>query len=158
MLLLCPGANQDADLACPRAGYWAAMSDENVEIVRRIYESLGRPDAVAALWHPEVEFDVSRDVWAAVVGGGHYRGPDGVRNWMLDLFSAWEQLDLDCEELIDAGEAAVSVLSVRGRGRASGIEVGYHPAGIWTLRRGKVVRVVWFASRDEALDAVGLSE
>jgi len=133
------------------------MSQENVEVVRRIYDALGRPDAVAALWHPEVEFDVSRDIWAAVVGGGHYRGPDGVRNWLLDLYGAWEQLDLDCEELIDAGEQVVSVLSVRGRGKASGIEVGYQPAGIWRLRGGKVVRVVWFATREDALEAVRLS-
>jgi ketosteroid isomerase-like protein len=134
------------------------MSQENVEIVRRIYDALGRPDIVATLWDPDVEFDVSRDIWAAVVGGGHYRGTDGVRNWMLDLYGAWEQLNVDCEELIDAGEEVVSVLSVRGRGKASGIEVGYNPAGIWTIHRGKVVRVVWFATRAEALQAVGLSE
>jgi ketosteroid isomerase-like protein len=132
------------------------MSQENVEVVRRIYDALGRPDAVAALWHPEVEFDVSRDIWAAVVGGGHYRGPGGVRSWMLDRYGAWEQLDLECTELIDAGEEVVSVLSVRGRGKASGIEVSYEPAGIWTIRRGQVVRVVWFATRDEALAAVRL--
>jgi ketosteroid isomerase-like protein len=134
------------------------MSQENVEIVRRIYDALGRPDTVAGLWDPEVEFDVSRDIWAAVVGGGHYRGTDGVRSWMLDLYSAWEELNLDCEELIDAGAEVVSVLSVRGRGRVSGIQVGYNPAGVWTLRGGKVVRVVWFATRDEALEAVGLLE
>ena len=134
------------------------MSQENVEVVRRIYDALDRPDAVAALWHPEVEFDVSRDIWAAVVGGGHYRGPDGVRDWMLDLYGAWGQLDLDCKELIDAGDEVVSVLSVHGRGKASGIEVGYQPAGIWTIHRGQVVRVIWFASREQALEAVGLSE
>jgi ketosteroid isomerase-like protein len=134
------------------------MSEENVEIVRRIYDALGRPDDVAALWHPEVEFDVSRDIWGAVVGGGHYRGVDGVRKWMLDLYGAWEHLDLDCEELIDAGHQVIAVLSVRGRGRTSGIEVAYRPAGIWTLRQGKVVQVVWFPTREEALEAVGLRQ
>jgi len=131
------------------------MSRENVEIVRRIFDALDGPAAVAALWDPEVEFDVSRDIWGAVVGGGHYRGVDGVRQWMLDLYGAWEQMDLDCEELIDAGEQVIVVLSVRGRGRTSGIEVAYRPAGIWTVRRGRVVRVVWFPTRHEALEALG---
>jgi ketosteroid isomerase-like protein len=131
------------------------MSDENVRIVRRVYDSLDDPDdSVRALWHPDVEFDVSRDVWGAVVGGGHYRGVEGVRQWMRDLYSAWEHMDIDCEELIDAGDRVVAVISVRARGRSSGIEVEYHPAGIWTLRDGRVVRVVWFASREDALGAV----
>jgi uncharacterized protein len=131
------------------------VSRENVSIVRRVYDSLDDPDeSVLALWHPDVEFDVSRDVWGPLVGGGHYRGLEGVRRWMLDLYSAWERMDLDCEELIDAGDRVVAVLRVHGRGRLSGIEVDYRPAGIWTMRDGRVVRVVWFASREQALEAV----
>lgn len=132
------------------------MGDENVRIVRRVYDSLDDPDAsIRALWHPDVEFDVSRDVWGALVGGGHYRGLDGVRQWMLDLYSAWERMDLECEELIDAGDDVIAVLRVHGWGRLSGLEVEYHPAGIWTIRDGQVVRVVWFANRKDALAAVG---
>ena len=29
---------------------------------------------------------------------------------------------------------------------------------VWTIRNGKVVRVVWFPTREEALEAAGLSE
>jgi hypothetical protein len=29
---------------------------------------------------------------------------------------------------------------------------------VWTLREGKVVRVSWFLSRPDALEAAGLSE
>ena len=31
-------------------------------------------------------------------------------------------------------------------------------ASLWTIRDGKIVRVVWFGSRDAALDAAGLSK
>jgi ketosteroid isomerase-like protein len=132
------------------------MSDENVSVVRRVFDALDDPtDEVRALWHPDVEFDVSRDLFGAVVGGGHYRGVEGVRAWMLDLYAAWERMDLDCEELVDLGDQVVAVLRARGRGRVSGIEVEYHPAGVWTIQGGKVVRVIWYASRDEALEAAG---
>ena len=90
------------------------------------------------------------------MGGGCYRGVDGVRRWMLDLYAAWERMDLNCDELIDAGDQVISVLSARGRGRVSGIELEYHPAGVWTLRQGKIVQVVWFPTRQKALEAVGL--
>jgi hypothetical protein len=56
------------------------VSDENVRIVRRVYDSLDDPDdSVRALWHPDVEFNVSRNVWGPLVGRGHDRGLEGVR-------------------------------------------------------------------------------
>jgi ketosteroid isomerase-like protein len=146
----------------PAAPSWTrntgrAMSEENAQIVRRVFDALQHPNAaVRALWHPDVEFDVSRDIWGALVGGGRYRGIEGVRSWMLDLYSGWEKMDLSCEELIDAGEQVIAVLRVRGRGRVSGIELEYRPAGVWTLRQGKIVRVVWYRTREEALGSVGV--
>jgi ketosteroid isomerase-like protein len=64
----------------------------------------------------------------------------------------------DFEELIDAGDRVVSVGTTRGRGRASGADVVWKHAGVWTIRDGKIVRVVWFNAREEALEAVGLRE
>jgi ketosteroid isomerase-like protein len=134
------------------------VSGANVEIVRRVYDSLADPgEDITALWHPDVKFDVSRDIWGPVVGGGHYCGVEGVRAWMLDLYAAWEQLDIDVEELIDAGDDVVAVIRVTGRGRVSGIEIEYRPAGVWTIRDGRIARVVWFVARDEALAAAGVA-
>jgi uncharacterized protein len=134
------------------------VSDANVQIVRRVYDALANAgEDVTALWDPDVEFDVSRDIWGAVMGGGHYRGVEGVRAWMLDLYAAWEQMDIDLEELIEAGDDVVAVIRVAGRGRVSGIEMEYRPAGVWTIRDGRIVRVVWFVDRDEALEAAGIA-
>jgi hypothetical protein len=33
-----------------------------------------------------------------------------------------------------------------------------HNAGVWTIRDGRIVRVAWFGSVEEALEAVGLRE
>lgn len=48
------------------------MSQENVDLVRRFYDALDKRDvsAVLAVYSPEVEFDVSHDVWAELTGGG----------------------------------------------------------------------------------------
>jgi ketosteroid isomerase-like protein len=75
---------------------------------------------------------------------------------MLDLYAAWEQMDIEVEELIDAGDKVVAVIRVTGRGRVSGIEIEYSPAGVWTIRDGRIVRVVWFVARDDALEAAGV--
>jgi ketosteroid isomerase-like protein len=136
------------------------MSEENVESVRRVYEAVGRRDTETVLGHydPEVEWDFSRGPLAGLIGPGIYRGHEGLRRWFRDYYEAWETLEHNCDELIDAGEHVVAVAIDRGRGRASGVEVELHYAGVWTIRDGKIVRVVWFPTRDEALEAAGLEE
>ena len=52
----------------------------------------------------------------------------------------------------------ISVVTRHARGRASGVGVERPFALLWTLREGKVVRVVWFLDRTEALEAAGLGE
>jgi ketosteroid isomerase-like protein len=70
-----------------------------------------------------------------------------------------EDIEDTCEELIDAGEAVVSVVTTRGRGRSSGAEVTSPSyAAVWTIREGRILRVVWLPSRAEALELVGLPD
>jgi ketosteroid isomerase-like protein len=135
------------------------MSGENVEIVRRIYDAASRRDSatVLALYDPEVELDNTR---LQIVGGagGVYRGHDGLRRFFREWHDAWQKIEYDFDELIKAGEQVISVVTRRGRGRASGADVEWQGALVWTIRQGKVVRVVWFRTREEALEAAGLSE
>jgi ketosteroid isomerase-like protein len=134
------------------------MSEENVEIVRRVYDAAARGDTaiVLALYDPDVEFDASRGRWADLGGRGVYRGHEGLRTAFREYYEAWETLEDDCEELIDAGEHVISVVTSRGRGRASGAEVETTQYGVWTIREGKIVRVAFFSSRAEALEAAGV--
>jgi ketosteroid isomerase-like protein len=137
------------------------MSRENVEVVRRVFDAEARRDAATALtlYDPEVEFDTSRGTFADLAGRRLYYGHEGLRTWFRDWYEAWENVQEDVEELIDAGDHVISVVTIRGRGRASGLEVDLaHQPAVWTIRDGKVVRVVWFQMREEALEAVGLRE
>ena len=52
----------------------------------------------------------------------------------------------------------ISLATRHARGRASRIDVEMPVMLVWTLRDGKVVRVVWFLDRDEALEAAGVAE
>jgi ketosteroid isomerase-like protein len=133
------------------------MSEENVEVVRRIYEAAARrdPETIFALYGSDVELDATR---LGVGDLGVYHGHDGLRRLFADLHEAWGRIDYDYEELLDAGEQVISVVARHAWGRASGVEIERPFALLWTLRDGKVVRVVWFLSRAEALEAAGLSE
>jgi ketosteroid isomerase-like protein len=137
------------------------MSQENVEIIRRMYDAAAHrdSDAVLALYDPEVEVDMSHAPCRDLVGQRLYHGHDGLRAFYREWNGAWEVVESDVEELIDAGERVISVETTRGRGLASGAVVELHQCGIWTIRAGRIVRVEWLdATREEALEAAGLSE
>jgi ketosteroid isomerase-like protein len=136
------------------------MSEENVELVRRVFEANARGDAVGvlALYDPAVEWDISRAPARDVLGEPHvFHGHNGLREFFRAWYEAWGHIEPDLEDLIDAGEHVVSVETTRGRGRASGAEVELPHAAIWTVRNGRIIRVVWFGTRAEALEAAGQS-
>jgi ketosteroid isomerase-like protein len=144
---------------CPRAGA-VAVSRENVEIVRSVYEAASRGDTAAVIdvYDPEVEYDFSQSPFASMFKRTVYRGHEGLSAFFRELYDeAWRDVVDDVEEIADAGQYVVTVVTSRGYGRASGVGVEKTHAGLWALRDGKVVRVAWFPSRAAAFKAAGLS-
>jgi ketosteroid isomerase-like protein len=129
------------------------MSQENVEIVRRVWEAVRRDDteAVLALYDEDVEYDFSRSPFQGAVGQTAYRGHEALRRLFRERYDDWQRIEDHCQELIEANDGVISVVTSQGRGRESGIEVERTHVGLWTLRDGKVVRVRWFGTLDEAL-------
>jgi uncharacterized protein len=134
------------------------VSQENVETVRRVHEAAARRDAAAvyALYDPDVVLDASRVQIAGFAERDAYRGHDGLRRFFRQWHEAWEDVEYDFEELIDAGDHVIAVVTRRARGRASGAEVEWPVALLWTLRAGRVSRLAWFPTREDALAAMGM--
>ena len=137
------------------------MSQENVEIVRRIYEKwedlvLADPDdkSVDDFFDPAIEVDNSN----AVFDGAVYRGRDGLREYLALLREAWTSLRLEPEEFIRVGEDQVVVAQRIFPRSTGGVEVIARSASAFTFRDGKVIRIKTFQSKAEALEAAGLSE
>jgi ketosteroid isomerase-like protein len=132
------------------------MSRQNVDIVRKMYEAAnaaGRLDANFDVLAPEVEFHVSGtfpDLDRV------YRGHEGMRELNDRLSDPWEELSLDPQSFIDAGSQVLVLSQFRARGR-DGLEVTRDTAILWTLRKGRIVRMDAFSHPDGALQAAGLS-
>jgi ketosteroid isomerase-like protein len=140
-------------------GYSAAMSQEDVEVVRRLYEAIERRDseAVLALYDPDVEWDMSGYPYGEMLDT-RSRGHAGLRAFWRELYEAWESYEHDCRELIDAGDHVISIVTDRARGRASGADVEIAAFGVWTVSDGRIIRSTWFRTRAEAFEAAGLEE
>ena len=130
-----------------------------MEIVRAIMDAQAQGDwsAVFARYHPQIEWDQSRNRLAfdlPPVSKGH----EGVRDWFRRSATAFGSVEYEHEDLIDAGDQVVQFFRMRVRGRGSGIELEGPLAQVWTLAGGLVVRVEFFEDRAQALKAAGLSE
>jgi|SRR5215212_107869 len=134
------------------------MSQENVKLVQRAFEALNRRDIEGFLeaTHPDVVQD-----WSRAVGPqrGIYQGRDEVVGFLRSWWDAFDESIIVVDELIDAGDQVVAAFHGRQRGRTSGAIVeGRGSVLIWNLRDRKVVSTTLYQQRDEALEAVGLSE
>ena len=131
------------------------MSQENVEIVRAAIDAANRDDwdAFYKDMAPGFELDMSRAV--GPVSG--VLSLDQLRRVLEDFAGYWESLRIEPHEFIEAGDLVVVPNTGHLRGR-DGIEVSVTVAWVWTIRDGAIERMVMYQSRQDALEALGLSE
>jgi SnoaL-like domain len=132
------------------------MSRENVERYRQGIEAFNRRDleAFLALADPEVS-GVSR---VLAIEGGSYRGHDGTREWWKTLLDVFPDFTISIVWVRDAGQVTVSELCNRAHGDESAASLDDLVWQVSEWRDGLVVRWQLYESRQEALEAAGLSE
>ena len=136
------------------------MSQENVEIVRGIYDAVTRRDDVTPyeVYAEDIVWDLSNTQRALLFTKPVYHGHEGVRQFWREGLSGFGEIDLELEGLIDAGDQVLAVIREREVGRASGVPVEATHLAVWTLTDGKVTRMQVFDDRQQALEAAGLRE
>jgi ketosteroid isomerase-like protein len=136
------------------------MSEENVEIVRRIYEAAARRDAETAfeLYAPDIVWDLSQAGTAHLLTHRVSHGRKGVRQAWREGLDAFGEIDLTLDELTDAGDRVLAAVREEEVGRTSGVPVSAYHFAVWTLVDGKVTRMQVFGDRREALEAAGLPQ
>jgi ketosteroid isomerase-like protein len=88
----------------------------------------------------------------------HYKGADGVRQFVADMGESWASFAFEIEDARDLGDRVLIVGKQRGRGRSSGIDVESERAFIVELWRGRLISLRFFLQPDDALEAAGLAE
>ena len=134
------------------------MSQENVEIVRAAAAAASRGDLDAWLeyWTDDIDF---RAAEGAPDDHGPINGKDALRVFGQDWLDTFDEFKVEPVELIDAGDDnVIAVRRVSGRAKLSGVETDMTYAELSTLRDGKIARGRQYFTRDEALEAAGLSE
>jgi ketosteroid isomerase-like protein len=132
------------------------LSEENVENVRRYYDTANRrdEDAFFAGLAPEFEFHTAG---AFPDLDPVYVGREAFLDFLFKFQDPWEELSIDPDEVIDAGQQVLALINFHARGR-DGIEVELALAHLWTIRDGLAVRLDSYADQQKARKAVGLPE
>jgi uncharacterized protein len=131
------------------------MSQENVEIVRRMWDAFlsNDPSAGLSFCDPDIEWD-GTNLPDGTIARGHEAIVDHAMRWA----AMWEDLTMEPQRFIDAGDDRVLVI-LRETGRSeSGLLVDERHAELYSLRSGKVIYRKGFSDPAEAFEAVGLSE
>jgi ketosteroid isomerase-like protein len=131
------------------------MSQENVESFHRIFHEWYRARRLGPGYlADDVEWVNPPDA----VERGTRKGIEGFNEGIASVFDAWDEVRFVPERIIDRADDVIALGEVHGRGRAAGIETARPHGEIWTFRDGKAIRMRWFHSHAETLEAAGLSE
>jgi hypothetical protein len=158
-----------------------AMSEENVEIARRVFpggfdmvDVFGNADLLAAtrqtiepLVHPDFETLGDPDFMPMGRDTGVREGPrglvakgvDGFIAFWQDWLTAWDAWNIGQVDFIDLDADRVLVTyEAQARTKTAQVDMAFRPAHLMTFRDEKVTRVELFLNRPDALKAAGLSE
>jgi ketosteroid isomerase-like protein len=133
------------------------MSAQNVEVLRRMFESsnLRDIDGFIACCDPGVELETA----FSAVGGEVYNGHDGLRTWHRDVDDVWGgAVHAELEAYFDLGERTVAFYVLHGRGQQSGVGVAMPVALTARSRDGSIVHMKAYAHREDALRELGVKE
>jgi ketosteroid isomerase-like protein len=133
------------------------VAERNVELTRRLTAAYNARDLEAFLAYCDRSTELHSALAAAV--GTVYRGHEGVRGWHRDLEEAWgDEIRVEPQAYFDLGEHVLVYLTLRGRGKKSGVEVAMPVALVARWRDGLMVYFKAYTGRDDALRDLGVSE
>ena len=134
------------------------MSQENVEIARSAFAAwnAGEMEALFAHFHPELVYHPRADE----PDPSPHVGRDAVEQLTYGFLDSFSEVTFEVLEAIDAGDYVIvsTVLHAVPQGSASGAGVSDTYVFVNKMRDGLLVEGWEYKTKQEALEAVGLSE
>ena len=131
------------------------MSQENITVIRGMYESFSKGDVTSVLgqMHQHIEWREAENFIYA--DRSPYRGPQAVLEGVfMRLASEWADFKVMPEEWLDAGNHIVVLGTYSGRHKDTGREVRAQFAHIWGVTHGRVVRFQQYTDTKQFADAI----
>jgi ketosteroid isomerase-like protein len=137
------------------------VSQQNLEIVRRLYDSdaamrrAAFPAVFAEFFHRDAEI-VPPEAYPDTEAS--YRGVEGFLRWQAELDEIWDDWRVEAERFFGVGDHVVVFARISGSAKQSRASLATSTGHLLTLNEGRVARVEIFLDRREALKAIGLGD
>ena len=132
------------------------MSEENVALIRGIYDAFAAGDVPAVLgaMSPDIVWNEAENFPYA--DGNPYRGPEAVLNGVFArCIGEWDGFAVVPEEFLDAGDAVVVLGRYRGTYKATGRAMNPQLAHIWRVADGKAAGFQQYVDTLQAAQVTG---
>ena len=131
-------------------------SKASVELLRRFYEFFNQRDldAVLELCAPEVEVYKDPEV-VEMVSAFTPRGQERVAQYLRGWLESWDAYLARPQQFLESGEEVVALVQLRARGKGSQFDIEEDMADVFSVRKGKIVRLRLYVHPDAALKSIG---
>jgi ketosteroid isomerase-like protein len=132
-----------------------AMSNENAELARALYDTWNGPNGpeeAKRFLSDDFEF-VNPD---NAVEPGTRRGHAGWTEAMNSLDAAFHEYEHEIAEVKDLGDRVLCFTTFVAKTSADSVAFRQDEQQLWTFQNGKIMRLEWFHDRSAALRAAGL--
>jgi ketosteroid isomerase-like protein len=131
------------------------MSQENVQVIRGLYEAFGRGDVPMVLGQMDQSIEWNEAENFIYADRNPYVGPQAVLEGVFMRFgSDWDGFTVTPEEWLDAGDRIVVLGIYSGTHKATGRQVRAQFAHIWSMREGRVVRFQQYTDTKQFAETV----
>ena len=141
------------------------MSQENVEVVRSLYQAGAgdwfsvAPDQIDRAFREYIDEQFEARLPSDYPEGEPvFRGREGFNELLAMLGDTWGKWRLEPERFLDAGDRVVVFVRIFAEGGASGLPIEVETAHVWTFRGARASSMHAYRDRTQALEAAGLSE
>ena len=139
------------------------MSQENVEVVRSLYQTgagdwfSAAPDQIDRAFREYIDEQFEARLPSDYPEGEPvFRGREGFDEMIAMLGDTWGKWRMEPERFLDAGDRVVVFVRIFAEGGASGLPIEVETAHVWTIRKARATFMHAYRNRSEALEAAGL--
>ena len=114
------------------------MSQENVALIRGVYDAFGKGDVPAVLgaMSPDIVWNEAENF--PLADGNPYVGPDAILQGVFARLAAeWDGFGVEADEIIDGGDTVVALGRYVGTHRATGKPIRAQLVHVWRIENGK---------------------
>jgi uncharacterized protein len=133
-------------------------SADNVDLLRRFYESFnaGDLDSVLELCTEEVEVYKDPEV-VDMVAASTPRGQERVAQYLRGWLDSWSEYQVRPKEFLQSGDEVAALTETRARAPNSQFEIEGEMADVFTVRDGRIARFRLYIECSDALVSLGLA-